>query len=311
MIDVDAVVYDITVDRDHNFFADSILVHNCAPPAIQPAILGLVQARRIGGAYLGPGVRVLGAANPPEIAAGGWDLAPPVANRFAHFQWDCPTVEEWSEWLFSASDQAVKTESASAEEERVLCAWGTPWATARGYVAGFLRRRPEFMHKRPAVGDPAASRAWPSPRTWSYAARAIASGIVHDLSATDAEAYVRACVGDGAGNEFATWRREADLPDPLDVLDRKVTFKHEPTRLDRTLAILSSCTAIVAPTGADRRSDRAKVLWEILDAVSRDAKDIAVVAAKQLVAAKLQDACKESQTVMGRLWPVIEKTTKL
>ena len=39
-----------------------------APPAVQPAMLGLVLRKRIGATVLPPGVRVIAAANPPEQA---------------------------------------------------------------------------------------------------------------------------------------------------------------------------------------------------------------------------------------------------
>lgn len=284
-------------------FVDEI---NTASPALQPPILGLVQARRIGGAYLGDGVRILGAANPPEVAAGGWDLAPPVANRFAHFTWDCPSVEEWSDWLFGNASVTAGG-NAGQEEERVMLAWSKPWAVARGYVAGFLRRRPEFMHKRPEIGDPAASRAWPSPRTWAFAARALAASAIHDLTATDAEEYVRACVGPGVANEFVAWRATADLPDPMDLLDGKVEFSHDPARLDRTMAILSSCAALVSPSACEHREQRARTLWSLLGVVLRDAADIVVGPAKQLVAAKLTGVGKEADVVMARIYPILQR----
>lgn len=284
-------------------FVDEI---NTASPALQPPILGLVQARRIGGAYLGDGVRILGAANPPEVAAGGWDLAPPVANRFAHFEWNCPSVAEWSDWLFGNTTTEDYGGDAEREERRVLGEWSTPWSIMRGLVAGFLRRRPEFIHKRPNVGDPNASRAWPSPRSWSFATRALTAAVIHRLEADDAELYLRACVGEGAGNEFVRWRAEADLPDPIEVLDGKVEFKHDPARLDRTMAVLASCAALVAPIDFPKREKRAGTLWTILGTVVEGAADIAIGPAKQLVAARLDDVGKTSNTVMGRLFPVMK-----
>ncbi len=56
--------------------------------------------------------------------------------------------------------------AALVEEERVMNAWPNAEAKAKGLVAGFLRRRPELLHKQPKADDPQASRAWPSRRTW-------------------------------------------------------------------------------------------------------------------------------------------------
>ncbi|WP_155738840.1 AAA family ATPase, partial [Rhodococcus pyridinivorans] len=58
-----------------------------APPAVQAALLRLVLERRIGALQLPPGVRIVAAANPPSSAADGWELSPPLANRFVHLHW--------------------------------------------------------------------------------------------------------------------------------------------------------------------------------------------------------------------------------
>src|SRR5579884_2870065 len=58
-----------------------------APPAVQAALLRLVLERRIGSLRLPPGVRIVAAANPRSSAADGWELSPPLANRFIHLRW--------------------------------------------------------------------------------------------------------------------------------------------------------------------------------------------------------------------------------
>src|SRR3954453_5371043 len=58
-----------------------------APPAVQAALLRLVLERRIGTLQLPSGVRIVAAANPRSSAADGWELSPPLANRFVHLQW--------------------------------------------------------------------------------------------------------------------------------------------------------------------------------------------------------------------------------
>ena len=54
-------------------FVDEI---NTAPPALQAALLGLVQLRTLGSFVFNKRVRVIGAANSTGDAAGGWDLPP-------------------------------------------------------------------------------------------------------------------------------------------------------------------------------------------------------------------------------------------
>src|SRR3954465_13039585 len=58
-----------------------------APPAVQAALLRVVLERTVGDLELPDGVTVVAAANPPEQAAGGGELSPPLANRFCHLDW--------------------------------------------------------------------------------------------------------------------------------------------------------------------------------------------------------------------------------
>jgi MoxR-like ATPase len=79
-----------------------------APPAVQAALLRVILERRVGEHQLPDTVWVASAANPPDQAAGGWDLAPPLANRFIHLQWRHDAmrwVEEFPSY-FATSTQA-------------------------------------------------------------------------------------------------------------------------------------------------------------------------------------------------------------
>jgi MoxR-like ATPase len=58
-----------------------------APPAVQAAMLRVVLERVVGDLTLPEGIRVVAAANPPEEAADGWQLSPPLANRLVHLDW--------------------------------------------------------------------------------------------------------------------------------------------------------------------------------------------------------------------------------
>lgn len=79
-------------------FLDEI---STAPPATQAALLRVVLDRVAGRTKLPDGVRIVAAANPPEMAAGGWDLSPPLANRFVHLDWEPLSAEDWGDCLVS------------------------------------------------------------------------------------------------------------------------------------------------------------------------------------------------------------------
>src|SRR5256714_7431605 len=65
-------------------FLDEI---STAPPAVQAALLRVVLERVVGDLELPDEVTVGAAANPPEQAADGWDLAAPLAHRVCHLDW--------------------------------------------------------------------------------------------------------------------------------------------------------------------------------------------------------------------------------
>jgi len=277
---------------------------NTAPPALSPALLGAIQERRIGGHCFGPRVRVIGAANPVGHAAGGWDLAAPVANRLGHIDWPAPEPDEWGTWLVGGENESVEVRDPLAEEARVLKAWSGAFAKAAGLAAAFVRRRPELLHKMPPDGDPAQSRAWPSPRTWEYAVRARASAEVHGLSDVEQEELIAAFIGSAAAGEWCVWIDEADLPEPADVLDGKTKWKHDPMRLDRTAAVLSSCAALVAPAKAEKRKARAEAMWKLMGEIMKDAKDVVVPAMKSMVQAGLHRS-KEATPVLAKMHSVV------
>lgn len=294
------------VNRGGIVFVDEM---TCAPPALQPPLLGLIQERRIGSHTLGPRVRVLGAANPPEQAAGGWDLAPPVANRLGHITWGAPEVDAWSDWLLGGGgDEEVEAIDSLKEEARVSAHWEVAFARAKGLASAFLKRRPELLMKQPQSGDPNASKAWPSPRSWENAVRSMAAGEVHELNGEDFDDLVGAFVGTGVASELAEFRAQTDLPDPEDVLEERTPFKHDPKRLDRTFAVLQSCAALISPTTAKRRLERGAVYWKLLGACMKGGEDLVVPAIRIMTKAELVMPLKEvANPVLEKILPMLRE----
>lgn len=289
-------------------FVDEI---NTAPPALQAPLLGLVQLRTLGSFVFPRRTRVIAAANETMDAAGGWDLSPALANRFGHFEFEGMNFSDWTTGLLGGfvtpHDDVVTT--MEDEETRVLAAWPSAMASASGLVAGFIQRRPDLLQKRPEKASASSSLAWPSRRTVHYATCLLASAAIQGLNEIDTQELVGGFVGLAWMSEFQVWRQNLDLPDPAAVLDGKVEFKHDPRRLDRTLAVLGSCAALVTPEKAERRRERGNVAWKVISTVLKDAADVAIPAARAMVHAKMMGKDYSAWTDVGdRIWPLIEQS---
>lgn len=265
---------------------------NTAPPALQAPMLGLVQLRTLGSYQFPKRTRAIGATNSTMSAAGGWDIAPALANRFGHFDFEGLNASDWAVALLGGfanmDDSEGPTVNAVHEEERVMAAWPGAVAYANGIVAGFIKRRPELLHKQPKHSDSKASKAWPSRRSVHYAAVALASARVHGLNEIDTDTFMAGFVGLAFVQELATWRANLDLPDPQDVLDGKVDWKHDLRRLDRTLAVLGACAGLCANEKNDKvKKVRGNKCWELIGTVLKDSADVAIPAARALRDAKM------------------------
>lgn len=282
-------------------FLDEI---DSVPLAMQAPLLGMVQLRIIGSHQFGVRTRVIAAANGVN---GTWNLRSDLANRFCHLDYEGLDPDPWCDALLSGfqADQNVERVNSAALEARVLEAWPAAIAQARGMVSGFIRRRPDLLHKKPVKGS--ADRAWPSRRTCHDVTRALASAAIHHLTPTDTDTLIAGLVGIGWVSEYRAWSSMADLPAPADVLDGKVKFRHSAANLDRSMAVLGACTALVVPVDAKHRVERASVLWTLIEEVSRDAADITVPAARTLLKAAITKALlsAQAQKALNLLGPVL------
>ena len=239
-----------------------------APPAVQAALLRVVLERTVGDLALPESVSVVAAANPAEQAADGWELSPPLANRFCHLEWpiDARTVAAG----FSGGWPTPEPPSIPSDWERRI-------GVFRSWIAGFLTVRPMLALAVPedAAG---AGRAWPSPRTWDMVARLQTAADAGDVGELATSLLVRGCVGPGPGVEYLTWLAEADLPDPEAVLADPESFTL-PERGDRAYAALTSVAAAVA---ADNSGDRWERGWRAFARAAGSAPDVAAAAARTL-----------------------------
>jgi hypothetical protein len=248
-----------------------------APPAVQAALLRLVLERRIGALQLPPGVRIVAAANPRSSAADGWELSPPLANRFVHLQWthDHEVVVRglggtWPRATLPSLDPQKLPEAV---------------AFARRAVCGMLAARPKLVHRLPS-SETRRGGAWPSPRSWDMALCLIAFGTAAGSDREVLSQLVRGTVGDGPGLEMLAYLDRMDLPDPELLLADPATAEL-PERGDLRQATLEGVVAAVRNRPDKARWDAA---WRLLvRAMETGAPDLIVVPATTLASLREED----------------------
>jgi dynein-related subfamily AAA family protein len=248
-----------------------------APPAVQAALLRVVLERRVGALRLPPGVRIVAAANPRSSAADGWELSPPLANRFVHLQW-------------------------TYDHEVVVRGLGGTWPTAtlprlvpgklpdavtfaRRAVCELLVARPGLVHQLPK-SEARRGGAWPSPRSWEMALRLVAFATAAGVSREVLSILVRATVGDGPGLELLASMDRMDLPDP-EVLLADPAAAVLPERGDLRQTVLDGVVEAVRRRPEESRWNAA---WSLLVlALDTGAPDLVVVPAATLAALRRDD----------------------
>ena len=214
---------------------------SCAPPAVQAPMLGVILENMVGATPIHPAVRKMAAANPPDYAAGGYSLEPPLANRMAHFAVRCPSVEEWSDYLMAGAAQNLTRIDGPLQMLRVN--WNDQWSSIRGHLINFMRANRDRLHEQPTPDNPQSSYCWPSPRTWVMAGKSVATVRCLGMDPRLEQYLVEACVGLGAAQEWQTFLANADLPNPRDVLING--WPIDKTRLDKVMAVFHSVTSLV------------------------------------------------------------------
>lgn len=275
-------------------------------PATMRAMVRIVQERWVGDHQLPDSVSIVAIANPPETAVDGWDLAPPVANRFFHLNWAFDR-NGWLEGVLSdfAGFTAPSLDSMTVEQTsgRIVA--------ARTRITEFLRAKPQLVAPAPPTDPAEAGKAWPSPRSWTNA-----MAILGALDPTDDDAarlVMMGCVGEGAAIEFATWDQQHSLHDPEAVLNNPSIVEWSKERPDRLFALVNGVVAIVKmDLAADSRNTK---VWEkgmaVLVACAEGGKpDAAMPAARHLLAAKPSDA-KLTEAMRDAFAPILTRMGRL
>jgi len=205
-----------------------------AAPATQRALLRVVHERVVGDLQLGAGIRMVAAANPADVAAGGWDLSAPLANRFLHLFWEVDAAVVATGMLGRWPEPHPLT---------IEPAWRDRIVHHAAVISGFIAARPSHAHCLPDTQD-SAGMAWPSPRSWDALRVVLAAADGSGISPAGRLALVAGLVGDGVAVEFLSYERTLDLPDPEELLADPASYQR-PERSDQVHAVVAAVTNVV------------------------------------------------------------------
>ena len=247
-----------------------------ADVTVQSAMMRVIHERVCGELVLPTTVAIVSAANPPDTAVGGSDLAAPLANRFLHLDFEA-SVDEWVAGMlngWSPGPLPTVKPFRGTEEER--------W---RSLVVSFIQHRPELLRKVPARSDQ-QGRAWPSPRTWDRAARVAAAAESADCSAKVLMLLLSGLVGEGAGMEFLQFVRKCDLQDPETLLRSPELF--DPAR--RTDFVITALKGISDAVTANCTKARWDAAWVLVEATCAAGNlDVAAMSAMDLMRCRSEE----------------------
>lgn len=177
-----------------------------APPSVSAAAYQLILDRRLGNYQIPKGWAIFAAGNRQGDRGVTYTMPAPLANRFSHFEVDV-NLDDWVAWAY-----------AKGIDARVI---------------GFLRFRPDLLFDFDPAHNPVA---FPSPRSWQFADRALKKFEEMPLLLQGA---LQACVGPAAGVELAAFITSLEqLPD-IDAILRGEEMK-SPQEIDLQYAVAST-----------------------------------------------------------------------
>jgi hypothetical protein len=200
-----------------------------APPTVSAAAYQLILDRRLGEYQVPEGWAIFAAGNRQGDRGVTYSMPAPLANRFSHFEVET-NLDDWVAWAYRNNI-----------DERIIA---------------FLRFRQDLLFEFDASQNPIA---FPSPRSWEFAHRALHKFEDHPELFSGA---LQACVGKAAGIELAAFIASLDQMPDLDAIVNGDTVD-TPKEIDLQYAV---ATALVGRAiRAKDTDDATKVHGNILN----------------------------------------------
>ena len=204
-----------------------------AAPTVSAAAYQLILDRRLGAYEVPPGWAIIAAGNRQGDRGVTYSMPAPLANRFSHFEVETH-LDDWVAWAY-----------ANDIDERVIA---------------FLRFRPGLLFDFDPTHNPVA---FPSPRSWEFAHRALQKFGDHPEVLLGA---LQACVGPAAGIELKAFIDNLDnLPD-IDAILSGNPGK-VPKEIDLQYAVASALVGRAIHASGSK--DEKKIFGHILDYAGR------------------------------------------
>jgi hypothetical protein len=163
---------------------------NSAPGAVQAAAYQLVLNRRVGKYKLPDNVVMIAAGNRESDKGVTYRMPTPLANRFIHLEMK-HKFEDWLDW---AAENKIHKD-----------------------VVGYLSFAKQDLYDFDAKS---ASRAFATPRSWTFVSQLLDDDNIDDETATN---LIAGTVGEGLAVKFMTHRKiSGRMPKPSDILKGKI-----------------------------------------------------------------------------------------
>lgn len=238
-----------------------------AVPAVQGALLRTVVERVMGTLPLPEPVRVCGAANPPEEAAGGWEQAASMGNRWTHLLTSYADLRasngDWIAWKRHGVSRAAELPEIDPE------AWAREEQNVIALVTRYIERNPDAMTEDRSEWTGRFPLAFASRRSWDSLICLHAS--LRVLGREDElDVFARGSLGPSKAVGYTAFVRQVDRPDPEALIANPASYTSDPKRPDRdytvALAVAAAATRGIKPetTVAAKLMDRYVGGWKVL-----------------------------------------------
>ncbi len=268
--------------------------------AVRASMLTLLQNREFpNGQSMPAETIVIGAMNPTEQAADGWELDKPTTNRLLFLVWKSPR-DDWYEGMLNAFGETV------SEDE-------TYW---RHRIVSFLRDNPSYVHKENNemegtpeahgvnVNDPSEAEvlryAWSSRRSWDNLSRILA--FVDKKNAALQDEISSGIIGRASAIAFREWILENEIIDPAAVL-------RNPKSVDWATVEVSEANIIFRAVVELINEKTWRQTLKLLDAVAEAGAEALVTSYMTEIVKRVMGASKAGGTAEVEEAKALTKTT--